>query len=99
MKLVVAVIGFVAVLSAGSAVAGQNYDGWGADKNAAMQAAVDSAKKNSRAGCLCKGWDANMSRDCKKDPDGGFICTACGSNHEGSCGTGGSELERLGIKF
>lgn len=92
-------IGAIALLVlgvVGVALAGKDYEGSGANPNEAMSAAIAAAKKKSKGGCLCKGWQPDMNEDCRKTNEGRYICRACGSNNKGSCKKG-SEIERLGF--
>ncbi|MCR5886127.1 hypothetical protein LRS03_26040 [Rhizobacter sp. J219] len=101
MKLIACLLLAVSALVSGPAFAGKDYEGWGKTPQEAMDAALSSAAKNSRGGCLCKDWSpASLEEQCKASEKlGGYTCKACGSNHKGSC-TDRTEIEKkLGIKM
>jgi len=96
MKLVKAITLVLLVIASHIASAGTMFDGWGEDPEKAMVAAMTRASEKSAGGCVCKGWSPNINDICQKaKPElGGFTCSACGSNHKGSCESQ-AELDRI----
>ena len=85
MKYIFAII-FTLLISS-NVFAGTTFEGWGKTPKEAMNDALHTAITKSGGGCLCKGWNMDMKRDCVEGL-GGYICKACGSNHKGSCKKG-----------
>lgn len=88
------VVVFAFLLISQTAVAGENYSGWGETPEEAMEAAMARATKDSPGGCVCKGWGPDIEEVCKVSKLGGFTCMACGSNHKGSCESQ-AELDKI----
>ena len=84
----------VVALCSFTVIAGEWYSGWGEDPQSAMKAAINSAKTDSPAGCLCKNFGHDIEALCKKSKFGGVTCKACGSNHAGSCESQ-AEIDRI----
>ena len=82
----------VVMLFSNATHAGRTFEGWGNTPNEAMKEALEMARTESPAKCLCKDWSSNLERDCRQGL-GGWICGACGSNHKGSC-QGKSDWEK-----
>lgn len=93
MKLVGYALLLTATLISASASAGRPFEGWGKDPNTAAKEALEMARTQSPAKCLCKDWSLQLERDCRPAM-GGIICSACGSNHKGSC-QGKSDFEKM----
>lgn len=72
------------------AFAGEPVTGSGPTKSAAAddanRRAAEIAKKKGISGAGGTCYTPAKIEECKKDPDGGFICTAVVANERGSCG-------------
>ena len=67
-----------------STLAGEIHYGSGDTR----ESACENAERRARRAALSKDtcYEQCDIRQCKKDPDGGYMCEASSANHGGSCG-------------